>query len=70
MTDDLELPEPTPVDERRRVTLQLAAALILGRGDAHTPLERQWARQVYDLTVALGEARQAGAPSDEATDGA
>jgi len=33
---------------------------VLGRGDRHTPLERQWAQQVLDLAAALAEARGLG----------
>ena len=55
---DLEnLPEPMPVDDARCMKLTLAAALVLGKKDA-TPLERQWAREVFDLAHALSEARQ------------
>ena len=50
--------EPAPVDEARIARLYLAARLILDRPDRHTPLERQWAKEVFDLTVALQEARQ------------
>lgn len=49
---------PDPVDEARIARLYLAARLILDRPDRHTPLERQWAKEVFDLTVALQEARQ------------
>jgi len=49
---------PDPVDEGRIARLYMAARLILDRQDRHTPLERQWAKEVYDLTVALQEARQ------------
>lgn len=56
----MELPdnlEPQPVDERRRTLLALAALAVLQRDDA-TPLEHQWAREVYDLCIALGEERE------------
>ncbi|MEI8051783.1 MAG: hypothetical protein WCI12_10145 [Actinomycetes bacterium] len=54
--DEDDLLEPNPVDEPRRTRLALAALAVLSR-DSVSPLERQWARQVYDLTMALGEAR-------------
>ena len=50
--------EAAPVDETRIARLYLAARVILDRPDRHTPLERQWAKEVFDLTVALQESRQ------------
>jgi hypothetical protein len=50
--------EAAPVDEARIARLYMAARLILDRPDRHTPLERQWAKEVFDLTVALQAARQ------------
>lgn len=55
MTDNGEF-AAQPVDERRCAALQLAAVAILRRADV-TPLERRWAREVFDLTTALTEAR-------------
>ena len=49
--------EPTPVDDARLAKLQIAAYAILERGESHTPLERQWAKEVFDLCAALREAR-------------
>jgi hypothetical protein len=48
---------PAPVDDARLAKLRVAAALVLQRGDRHSPLERQWAREVFDLASALMEAR-------------
>jgi len=53
------------VDDRRLARLQMAAALILQRGDAHTPLERQWAREVFDLAAALRALRDADGGATE-----
>ena len=53
----METPEPAPVDDARLAKLRVAAALVLAHGDRHTPLERQWAQQVLDLTTALHAAR-------------
>jgi len=53
---DLDLPEPTPVDEGRRSKLMLAAALVLQKPEG-TPLERRWAAEVFDLCAALGDER-------------
>ena len=54
-------PEPVraaaAVDDARAMKLRLAAALVLQRGDRHSPLDRQWAQQVLDLATALLEAR-------------
>jgi hypothetical protein len=65
---DGPLVESRPVDDRRLLRLQQAAVLILHRAESHTPLERQWAQQVLDLSVALREARarlaELGAPGD------
>ena len=55
MDEDVEY-TPAPVDEARCTKLLLAAWAILHRSDA-TPLERQWAKEVADLAVALGEER-------------
>ena len=56
----MELPEEMPaaeaVDEDRRAKLMLAAVLVLSRESA-SPLERRWAKEVYDLCAALGDAR-------------
>ena len=49
--------EGSPVDDARLAKLQLAALAILQRSDGHTPLERQWAKEVFDLCSALREAR-------------
>jgi hypothetical protein len=46
-----------PVDDARLTKLQIGAFAILERPDRHTPLERQWAKQVFDLCAALREAR-------------
>jgi hypothetical protein len=51
--------DPQPVDDRRLVTLLLAAMAILREGSDHTPLERQWAQSVLDLATALAEERAA-----------
>jgi hypothetical protein len=51
--------EPHPVDDRRLVTLRLAALAILREGSDHTALERQWAQSVLDLATALAEERAA-----------
>jgi len=53
-------PAPAPVDDRRLARLAAGALVVLGRGDRHTPLERQWAQQVLDLAAALAEARGLG----------
>ncbi len=59
-----------PVDDRRLVTLTLAAMAILREGTDHTPLERQWAQSVLDLATALAEERAArrGDPGAEPGD--
>ena len=49
---------PDAVDEARIARLYMAARVILDHPERHTPLERQWAKEVFDLTVALQEARQ------------
>ena len=49
--------EPVPVDDARLAKLRLAAAVMLGHPDRHTPLELRWAQQVLDLATALAEAR-------------
>jgi hypothetical protein len=49
--------EPSPIDDARLTKLQIAAYAILERGEAHTPLERQWAKEVFDLCAALRQAR-------------
>jgi len=51
--------ETRPVDEGRRARLLIAALAVLGKDDS-SPLERQWAREVVDLCVSLGEARATG----------
>ncbi|HLN18332.1 MAG TPA: hypothetical protein VK277_16445 [Acidimicrobiales bacterium] len=66
---DGPLVESQPVDERRLVRLQQAAVLILYRAEGHTPLERQWAQQVLDLTVALRQARARLAELDDSEAG-
>lgn len=50
------MPDPEAVDEGRRAKLMLAAVLVLSRESA-SPLERRWAKEVYDLCAALGGAR-------------
>lgn len=50
--------QPDPVDDGRLRRLHVAATAILLRGEAHTPLERRWAREVLDLTAALRSARE------------
>jgi hypothetical protein len=49
--------EAEPVDDARLVRLHVAAQIILERAERHTPLERQWAKEVVDLAVALRAAR-------------
>ncbi len=49
--------EPAPVDDARLAKLRLAAAIMLGNPDRHTPLELRWAQQVLDLATALAQAR-------------
>ena len=50
--------EPAPVDDTRLAKLGLAAAVMLGNPERHTPLELRWAQQVLDLATALAEARR------------
>ena len=57
--DDHEIPEHAPVDEARRSRLAMAALAILMRPST-TPLERQWAQQVWDLCWALADERGSG----------
>lgn len=51
------MPDADPIDGRRLARLYLAASAVLERPDRHTPLERQWAKEVFDLATALQHAR-------------
>lgn len=45
------------MDDKRMAKIHMAARLILERPERHTPLELRWAKEVFDLTCALQEAR-------------